>query len=304
MFTIREACAASDYEALRKLWCENFGDSPEYVDAFYANWSDAIKGYVLEDDGEIVSALTQFYAGELVIPSNSCAALPEDAPGATRIPVYVSYAICTASSARGKGFGSAITEYARDVAVHQDAVSVLSPAEPSLVNFYRPLGYEPQFLATEISLGEGLSADLDSDSGTDPGTDRIDLARYIELREMLLANTAHIVFSEKTWKLIESESEGFYSLMNGRIIVCVGDKARMLEAIASPELETSEFAKKISTLAAALGMETFSCRCPADAFTPDVFASDGIPDRNYVQAMIAGERIPDFGFGYYGFPLD
>ena len=74
--------------------------------------------------------------------------------------VFVSYAICTDEKCRGKGYGASITNFASDYVTNYnnkinksssdssddcDAISILSPASKSLVNFYKPLGYEPFF---------------------------------------------------------------------------------------------------------------------------------------------------------------
>ena len=87
-FAIRSAeYGSAEYEGLQSLWCEVFGDPPDFVDAFYENFSGDITGYVMiSEEGEVCSALT----------CHRCGAYCEK-------PVYVSYAVCTRSDMRGLG---------------------------------------------------------------------------------------------------------------------------------------------------------------------------------------------------------
>ena len=43
---------SQEYEGLRALWCEVFGDTPAYVDAFYKNFEDDITGYAVIEPGD------------------------------------------------------------------------------------------------------------------------------------------------------------------------------------------------------------------------------------------------------------
>lgn len=180
--------ASPDYPALRELWCQVFGDSPEYVDAFYDNWGDQIWGVVLKEGRAVVSALTCFALGTL-----------------RGHQVIVTYAVCTAPPARGKRYGSLITEYARDLVIQSGAVSVLSPAEPSLVDFYKPLGYEPNFTSCHFDNPDFAAVDLSSSSDSSSGFYEITASQYWQLREKLLSDVPHVIPSARTRTWVERD---------------------------------------------------------------------------------------------------
>lgn len=169
-FKIVEATSGPVYEGLRALWSDVFRDRPEDVDAFYANFGDDITGYAVVaeagndiegldaagnngagspkgDDTEVLSALTCHLCG-----------------GYEGRPVYVSYAICTREDMRGQGLAAMLTTYVRDKVVAAGGISVVSPAEPSLVSYYAELGYEPHFLAIERAV---MSPDFDEEEFDD-----------------------------------------------------------------------------------------------------------------------------------------
>lgn len=180
--------ASPDYPALRELWCQVFGDSPEYVDAFYDNWGDQIWGVVLKEGRAVVSALTCFALGTL-----------------RGHQVAMTYAVCTAPPARGKRYGSLITEYARDLVIHSGAISILSPAEPSLVDFYKPLGYEPNFTSCHFDNPDFAAVDLSSSSDSASGFYEITASEYWQLREKLLSDVPHVIPSARTRTWVERD---------------------------------------------------------------------------------------------------
>lgn len=215
--------ASPDYPALRELWCQVFGDSPEYVDAFYDNWGDQIWGVVLKEGRAVVSALTCFALGTL-----------------RGHQVIATYAVCTAPPARGKRYGSLITEYARDLVIHSGAISILSPAEPSLVDFYKPLGYEPNFTSCHFDNPDFAAVDLssssdsasctesdsDSHSSTPSGFYEITASQYWQLREKLLSDVPHVIPSARTRTWVERDYGIFLARrdVNGSISeICVPD---------------------------------------------------------------------------------
>ena len=89
---------SEEYKGLRALWCEVFGDEPDYVDAFYENFGDDITGYVAADEtGRVCSALTCHLCGTY-----------------GDRPVYVSYAVCTRDDMRGQGLAAELITFVRD----------------------------------------------------------------------------------------------------------------------------------------------------------------------------------------------
>lgn len=168
------------YSGLRDLWCEVFGDEPAYVDAFYDNWGNEIRGYVAIEGGEVASALTVFALGDFEGSS-----------------LYTIYAVCTSPEHRGRGLGSMLTSYARDAIVSEGAVPVLSPAEPSLISFYEPLGFRSTFTSGRIDTS-------DFEAGRD-GYVEISSDEYWELREKLLSNIPHVVPGEHARHWVEKD---------------------------------------------------------------------------------------------------
>ncbi len=244
-FSIKTAEYGSvEYEGLRSLWCEVFGDTPAYVDAFYKNFEDDITGYaVIDEAGRVCSALT----------CHLCGTYGEK-------PVYVSYAVCTRSDMRGQGLAAKLISFVRDKVLESGGVSIVSPAEPSLISYYAELGYEPHFFAAEraaVSPEFDLEEyddfdefDLDIE-GADPTPFRAELdmqgipaEKYNIYREAFLAGQPHIEPSGEMLSLIASESMdgcGLYSVNRGDAICAVShaDPVRVVvtELILNPVLK-------------------------------------------------------------------
>lgn len=263
-FIIVETTSGSAYEGLRDLWCRTFDDTPEYVDAFYANFGDDITGYaVVADQGdgepdserEVLSALTCYPCGEY-----------------KGRPVCVSYAICTREDVRGHGLAAMLTSFVRDSITAAGGISVVSPAEPSLVSYYAELGYEPHFFAIERAVmspeydpedyddfdeydfdinsdghferAEGSAGD-ESGGGFRPAIDLKPLSRekYNIYREAFLSGRPHIMPTDAMLKLMESESLNgcsMYSINRGDAICIISyaDPLRVVieELILNPVL--------------------------------------------------------------------
>ena len=196
------------YAGLRDLWCRVFGDEPGFVDFFYESFGGDITGYVIcNDAGKVISALTCFRCGVFRDPSGNAEGRPaldavddqardtEDAEdgqgdGADGLPVYVSYAICTDPEYRGHGYAAALTDYVRKVVtaprgtvIYEEddrlpaaeglgGISLVSPAEESLVGYYDGLGYRENFFVDEHLVRAGaddLPGDEDEFAGADFG---------------------------------------------------------------------------------------------------------------------------------------
>ncbi|MBQ6150983.1 MAG: GNAT family N-acetyltransferase [Mogibacterium sp.] len=239
---------SQEYEGLRALWCEVFGDTAAYVDAFYENFDNDIMGYVVTDEkGTVCSALT----------CHLCGTYGER-------PVYVSYAVCTREEMRGHGLAAKLISFVRDRVTAAGGISIVSPAEPSLVSYYEGLGYEPHFFVTERAA---MSPELDFEEyddfdefdldieGADPTPFRaqIDLQsipaeKYNRYREAFLAGQPHIEPSTEMLRLIESESmsgNGLYSVNRGDAICSVSYtdpvKVVLTELILNPVLKELSF---------------------------------------------------------------
>ena len=105
----------------------------------------------------------------------------------------MSYAICTDPAARGKGYGSHITVYAREIAESSRKLSMLSPAEPSLIKFYEPLEYKKFMYAEQGSVLTSEHVDFEF---SHLQTKVLTPQEYNNYRETILANRVHIKLSE------------------------------------------------------------------------------------------------------------
>lgn len=206
---------SSEKNSFLMLWSKTFGDSKEEILEFMTAFSDDIKCFSLtasdnksDNINDVLSALTLFKMGNLHIPCKKKS--PE---------VFVSYAICTDEKCRGKGYGASITNFASDYVTNYnnkinknssdssddcDAISILSPASKSLVNFYKPLGYEPFFFSKYHSLGEI------SDKSMDLRLSEISHSEYDKKREHYLEPFVHVSLSAKSLIYLSGYSKFLY----------------------------------------------------------------------------------------------
>ena len=213
----------SEKNSFLMLWSKTFGDSKEEIMEFMTAFSDDIKCFALTDSynksdnkNEVLSALTLFKMGNLHIPCSKKS--PE---------VFVSYAICTDEKCRGKGYGASITNFASDYVTNYynkiknsscdcsgdcsdncfddcDAISILSPASKSLVDFYKPLGYKPFFFSKYHSLVEI------SDKTIDLRLSEISHSEYDKKREHYLEQFVHVSLSTKSLIYLSGYSKFLY----------------------------------------------------------------------------------------------
>lgn len=205
----------SENNSFLMLWSKTFGDSKEEILEFMTAFPDDIKCFTLtasdnksDNKNDVLSALTLFKMGNLHIPCSKKS--PE---------VFVSYAICTDEKCRGKGYGASITNFASDYVTNYnnkinkssndssddcDAISILSPASKSLVNFYKPLGYEPFFFSKYHSLGEI------SDKSMDLRLSEISHSEYDKKREHYLEPFVHVSLSAKSLIYLSGYSKFLY----------------------------------------------------------------------------------------------
>ncbi|MGI6191682.1 MAG: GNAT family N-acetyltransferase [Eubacterium sp.] len=181
---------SSESDDFYHIWNACFGDSQGIIDEFLDAFRGNIRKFTLTGQGnQVCAALTQFHMGTLSELRNRFN--DTDAAG---IPVQISYAIGTDPLQRGHGYGSAITQYAAEQAEKDGDLSVLSPADQGLVNFYRPLNYLPFFYKEELTA-EAAAAD----EGTVRNLDirPLSTAEYNDLRENFLSNRPHIFLSDQ-----------------------------------------------------------------------------------------------------------
>lgn len=183
----REASDFDDFISLRR---KVFGDDEEFIEFFDNCFRDDYLDFLIIEDqagGETLQAsLTQFDMGRLVVPSDKVSEIAGKS-------IEMSYAICTDPAARGKGYGSHITVYAREIAESSRKLSMLSPAEPSLINFYEPLEYKKFMYAEQGSVLASEHVDFEF---SHLQTKVLTPQEYNNYRETILANRVHIKLSE------------------------------------------------------------------------------------------------------------
>ena len=183
----REASDFDDFISLRR---KVFGDDENFIEFFDNCFRDDYLDFLIIEDqygGETLQAsLTQFNMGKLVVPPNKVSEIAGKS-------IEMSYAICTDPAARGKGYGSHITVYAREIAESSRKLSMLSPAEPSLINFYEPLEYKKFMYAEQGSVLVSEHVDFEFSKLQ---IKALTPQEYNNYREAILANRVHIKLSE------------------------------------------------------------------------------------------------------------
>ena len=115
----------SDLPALKALWQVCFHDPADWIGRFFEQLGREIRVFTDESCRCMVIALPCEWRG--------------------RRAAYL-YAVCTAPEARGKGLCSGLLRFAENaLAADGCSYAILSPAEPSLFDFYGTRGYQTAF---------------------------------------------------------------------------------------------------------------------------------------------------------------
>ena len=306
-YRIEIADTKEKYEGLRTLWCEVFNDEPSFVDGMYSFFeakpeegiytSENIRGYLcMDDSGRALSALTCFRCGDL-----------------GGVPAYTSYAICTDPGCRGLGLAGNLVEHVRDIVLESGGISVISPAEPSLENFYSAHGYGAFFMAEaeKVKSDDEEGFILDEEDGeydkVDPALNmkKMSASEYNECRESFLENRAHVFLNEYMINLVYDESlrpdgsSGLLLINDGDAICALGeageDEIEISEILVNPAL--LDFSPEIASEIALRVAAHFGKK--AAAYT----APGGVK----CQSMIAGKEnlaYKEITEAYYGFPIN
>jgi hypothetical protein len=193
------------------------------------------------------------------------------------MPVYVTYAVCTDPEYRGHGYAAVLTDYVRGVVtaprgavLHEGddefpaaeglgGISLVSPAEESLIGYYAGLGYMESFFVDEhiVHAGEevlpeddcmaegtaenerfaanadtrfwGLGPDGKADfpdeedgEAFEPelSVESVGGAMYNRYREEFLAGVAHVEMSSEMMEFLRADGEGGLLVINGGDAVC------------------------------------------------------------------------------------
>ena len=322
-YRIEKADTREKYEGLRELWHRVFGDDPAFVDYVYELFGDEIEGYVaIGQNGRVASALTCYRCGDL------CGR-----------PVYVSYAICTEPEYRGQGLAGNLTAHVRTAVTEAGGISLVSPAEASLEEFYAGLGYSRACMVREHVITE--FGDLETGAYSESGEGylwsnedddfepaeisvsltRADAAEYNRYREEYLADIPHVSMSEKMLELVRTAGiggSGLYIINGGDAICAVtegeqeaehgGDSEGALlisELIVNPALKSlsEEIDEELAeSIRESFGRKTAVYRTPAQEDAGDSSGDSGLAGSVKCQSMSAGvDRGTLF---YFGFPVE
>ncbi len=109
---------------LKQLWQEAFGDTPHFIDSFFATAFAPERCHILEENGQILAAAywldCHYDQGKLA---------------------YI-YAVATARAHRRQGLGHKLMEDIHSLLAQRGyAGSILVPGNPGLAGFYREMGY-------------------------------------------------------------------------------------------------------------------------------------------------------------------
>lgn len=223
----------SDLASFISLRSKVFGDDEGFIEFFDDCFRDDYLDFlIIEEQGDgavLQAALTQFDMGRLVIPTGKKSEIAGKS-------IEMSYAICTDPAARGKGYGSHITVYAREIAESSRKLSMLSPAEPSLIKFYEPLEYKKFMYAEQGSIHV---SEQDNFEFLQLQFKIITPQEYNNYREKILANRVHIKLSDGALRfvagLVEADTSGSAPAMDdGSGLMLISDGAEPL-AIAACE---------------------------------------------------------------------
>ena len=320
---IEPADTEEKYLGLRALWCDVFGDSPEYVDGVFECLGADIRGYVaLDREDNVCSALTCYKCGRY-----------ED------MPVYVSYAVCTAEERRGQGIAGRLVSFVRDLILQGGGLPLISPAELSLEAFYSKLGYEPHFYVSERAVMSpefddeayddfdeyDLDFGEDSDAGAfEPGLslEPLSINKYNRYREAYLTGRPHIELSGSMLELIRRESlngNGLFEVNGGDAICVISEtdpgQTVISELIINPlllELSLDIDSEIASMIAAYFGSIEAVYRTPGYGRCQSMTAGLCMKkDLRHDVSAVSGKSIDDdeeqtylFREAYYGFSLD
>ncbi|MBO5952600.1 MAG: GNAT family N-acetyltransferase [Oscillospiraceae bacterium] len=121
---IIDAPTPAQLPQLRELWKEAFGDTEDFLNAFFATAFDPRRCLCVLLEGTVAAALYWF----------DCTVLGQK--------VAYLYAVATAKAHRGKGLARGLMDYTHRYLKGQGyAMAVLVPGQESLFRFYSAMGY-------------------------------------------------------------------------------------------------------------------------------------------------------------------
>ncbi len=205
------AVTTEDFPALKKMWCNIFGDSEKVVDNFFRETAEA---------SNIIAA---FYGDEpvsVLYLLDSTISVCERAHKA-----YYVYAVCTKREHRGAGLMKRLLDMAYEKAV-RDRVDYLYlvPAQKSLFELYGKCGYKTGFYYNDVELNK---SDFPNDGYPLVQLTYDDFIKYRQGANCTLANPCEKMFDsfyrpagdEVKVVCVDGEGYGVAELCDGRYIV-------------------------------------------------------------------------------------
>ena len=164
-----------DFEQLKELWCNAFGDPPELVDAFLSLLPGMGCGCVVECDGRILGAAYLIHGFTLL------------RPGETSLRCGYLYAVAVRPEARGRGLGAAVSRGAAELGrLHGAELICTLPAEESLYRWYGGILSLTHTSSRRVFFHDVLPA----------GAQPLEADEYLRRREALLCGIPHVLPNE------------------------------------------------------------------------------------------------------------
>ena len=212
-----------DIPMLEQIWMDVFGDPPELIEAFFDRFDPGLNGWIVRRGTEILSTAYLIH-GNLLIYGDR-----------TQPAAYV-YAVATPKEHRGKGYGGILMQHFANLAEQRGLLLYTRPASASLFHWYA----ETMQTVPAAQLAERR---IPADKSIDPSpVTRLSPAEYGSVRERMLADHPHILFSEPFLMLQETyltaENGGYYGCPDG-ICACEvhGDTLVIKELVAHDDEE-------------------------------------------------------------------
>ena len=268
-----------DRPQLKELWQIAFGDSAEYIEAYFDCFLRADTCVVAEADGSVVSAMHILPDIRLFPYRNSV------------LTAGYTYALATLPAWRGRGIGSAVYRAACSKALETADAACVLPAEEALYPFYENTsGAHPFGGIREGRVSGAELAGLPTRAAV-----RAPVGQYAGMREWFLSGMPHAVFPDDMYDLMESSGTEFFMMEDG-IAAAETENGicRILELLA-PNVDAMTAVASVARW------------CPAQEYivrTPLFFDGPG-ERRPFVLATL--KTTPDFPLAddfWWGFGMD
>ena len=276
-FSIR-AAQPEDRPGLKALWKQGFGDSDEYIDAFFDRFLREDGCVAAEAEGRIVSAM--YVVG-------GCAVHPYRRE---HLSVGYTYALATLPAYRGRGIGSAVYKAASDLALARADASCVVPAEPGLFPFYE----KAAGASVLCSIREARIRRLELGDSVPVMAARLPADQYAGMREAILSGMPHATFPIELFELMEETGTEFFILEHGIAAAETSDDVCRVIELLDPE---GDGRNALAGVARWCRAEEYIVR------TPLFF--DGPGERRPL-VMSVLKRVPDFPLAedlWWGFDL-